>query len=186
MPPTHGTPFRRASEEGLIDNAHPIRAGTGSGIYASTKEDREPRLRLVSAMDFGDIGAAGAAERISQRVGDAPAYISAGIDVLDPEHAPGTGTPGIGRLSSREPLGTLRRLAGTNVVGADVLEVALAYDHAEVAAHVDWELISLWARRACCERCLASCGVEPGSRPRCSQARATIRHTITTERSRRG
>ncbi len=151
-PYTHGTPFRRASEESLIDKAHSIHVGTRGGIYASTDldEDREAGFQIIPAMDFEGIGVAGAAGQIRQRVQDAPVYISIDIDVLDPAHAPGTGTPEAGGLSSRELLGTLRALAGINIVGADVVEVAPAYDHAEVTAiagaHVVYELISLWAR----------------------------------------
>lgn len=150
---THGTPFRRASEEGLIDKAHSIHVGTRGGIYARTDldDDREAGFELVPAMDVEDIGVAGAAERIRQRVGDAPVYVSVDIDVLDPAHAPGTGTPEAGGLSSRELLGMLRRLAEINFVAADIVEVAPAYDHAEVtaiaAAHVVYELISLWGRQ---------------------------------------
>jgi agmatinase len=150
-PFTHGTPFRRASEEGLIDKARSIHVGTRGGIYARTDldDDREAGFQLIPAMDFEDIGVAGTADRIRQRAGGAPVYISVDIDVLDPAHAPGTGTPEAGGLSARELLGTLRRLAGLNIVGADVVEVAPSYDHAEVtaiaAAHVVYELISLWA-----------------------------------------
>src|SRR5258707_9301392 len=127
--PAHGTPFRRAPEEGLIDKAHPIRVGARSGICASTEKDREAGFQLVSAMDFEDIGAAGAGERIRQRVCDAPLHISVDIDALDPAHASGTGTPATGGLSSREPLG-LRRLGGATVAGADVFEVSPAFEPA--------------------------------------------------------
>jgi len=85
--------------------------------------------------------------RIRERVGDAPQYLSIDIDVLDPAHAPGTGTPEAGGLTSRELLGILRGLAGLRLVGADVVEVAPAYDHAEMttvaAAHVAYELLAL-------------------------------------------
>ena len=85
--------------------------------------------------------------RIRDRVGDAPLYLSIDIDVLDPAHAPGTGTPEAGGLTSRELLGILRGLAGLPVVGADVVEVSPAYDHAELtsvaAAHVGYELLAL-------------------------------------------
>ena len=83
----------------------------------------------------------------AQRVGDRPVYVSVDIDVLDPAHAPGTGTPEAGGLTSRELLGILRGLAGMPVVGADVVEVSPAYDHAEItsvaAAHVGYELLAL-------------------------------------------
>jgi agmatinase len=77
-------------------------------------------------------------------------YLSVDIDVLDPAYAPGTGTPESGGMTSRELLSVLRGLAGLNIVGADVVEVAPAYDHAEitsvVAATVAYEMISLLAR----------------------------------------
>jgi agmatinase len=76
--------------------------------------------------------------------------VSIDIDVLDPAHAPGTGTPEAGGLTSRELLNTLRGLVGLNVVGADIVEVAPAYDHAEItgiaAAHVAYELLSVLAK----------------------------------------
>ena len=95
------------------------------------------------------MGAADVAAAIRERVGDNPLYVSIDIDVLDPAHAPGTGTPEAGGLTSRELLGILRGLAGMRLVGADVVEVAPAYDHAEVttvaAAHVCYELLGLMA-----------------------------------------
>ena len=83
-------------------------------------------------------------------LGDGPVYVSIDIDVLDPAHAPGTGTPEAGGLTSRELLNTLRGLVGLNVVGADIVEVAPAYDHAEItgiaASHVAYELLAVLAR----------------------------------------
>jgi agmatinase len=100
-----------------------------------------------------DVAARGTAPVIQQvlaRIGDAPVYVSVDIDVLDPAHAPGTGTPEAGGLTSRELLALLRGLASASVVGADVVEVAPAYDHAEItaiaAAHVLYELVTLMAR----------------------------------------
>ena len=91
----------------------------------------------------------GMVERIADRVGDRPVYVSVDIDVLDPAHAPGTGTPEAGGLTSRELLATLRSFAGLNLVGADIVEVAPAYDHAQItgiaAAHVGYELLSALA-----------------------------------------
>src|SRR5919107_3003527 len=107
-PYTHGTPFRRASEEGLLD--------------------------LERSLHMGIRG---------------PVYVSVDIDVLDPAHAPGTGTPEAGGLTSRELLNTLRGLVGLDVVGADIVEVSPPYDHAELtgiaAAHVGYELLSVLA-----------------------------------------
>ena len=85
-----------------------------------------------------------------ERLGDRPVYVSVDIDVLDPAHAPGTGTPEAGGMSSRELLGVLRGLVGSNVVSADIVEVSPAYDHAEItgiaASHVAYELLSVLAR----------------------------------------
>ncbi|HYY07640.1 MAG TPA: arginase family protein, partial [Actinomycetota bacterium] len=104
----------------------------------------------ISAMDVDAAGPAATAARIQERVGNAPVYVSIDIDVLDPAFAPGTGTPEAGGMTSRELLGTLRGLAGVNLVGADIVEVAPPYDHAEVtavaASHVAYELLALFAR----------------------------------------
>jgi agmatinase len=84
---------------------------------------------------------------VRRRVADLPVYLSVDIDVLDPAFAPGTGTPEAGGLTSRELLRMLRQLTGINIVGADVVEVAPAYDHAEItcvaAATVVFDLLSL-------------------------------------------
>ncbi|HXL93069.1 MAG TPA: agmatinase [Streptosporangiaceae bacterium] len=150
-PVTHGTPFRRAAEEGLFLNQASMHIGIRGPVYAQAdlEQDAELGFRTVRAMELEDIGIAGVVRRIRERVGDAPLYISIDIDVLDPAHAPGTGTPEAGGLTSRELLGILRGLAGLNLVGADVVEVSPAYDHAELttiaAAHVCYELLALLA-----------------------------------------
>ncbi len=150
-PLTHGTPFRRAAEEGLFLAGHSIHVGVRGPLYGpgDLAEDAELGFRTVSAMDIERIGIDGAAAAIRERVGGRPVYVSIDIDVLDPAHAPGTGTPEAGGLTSREVLGILRGLAGTPVVGADVVEVAPAYDHAEMtsvaAAHICYELLALMA-----------------------------------------
>ena len=88
---------------------------------------------------------------LRQRVGDKPLYVSIDIDVLDPAHAPGTGTPEAGGLTSRELLRLIRGLADRNIVGADVVEVAPAHDYAQItafaASHVVYELVSAMARQ---------------------------------------
>jgi len=145
-PITHGTPFRRAAEEGLFLDGASLHVGIRGPVYArrDLEEDAELGFRIVPAMDLERVGVVA---RIRERVGDAPLYISIDIDVLDPAHAPGTGTPEAGGMTSRELLGILRGLAGTRLVGADVIEVAPAYDHAEMttvaAAHVAFELLAL-------------------------------------------
>ena len=98
-----------------------------------------------------DLGARGVLERIRERVQDRPVYVSVDIDVLDPAFAPGTGTPEAGGLTSRELLAILRGFADLHLVGADVVEVSPAYDHAEItgiaASHVVYEVLSALAPR---------------------------------------
>jgi agmatinase len=152
-PYTHGTPFRRASEEGLIDQRHSLHVGIRGPLYASTDLADDERLgfQVVSAREFEQQGVAEIVERMRQRLGDVPVYVSVDIDVLDPAHAPGTGTPEAGGLSSRELLALLRALPPHRLVGADIVEVAPPYDHAELtgiaAAHVAYELLTVLAMR---------------------------------------
>jgi len=150
-PLTHGTPFRRAAEEGLFSQEHSMHVGIRGPLYApgDLEEDAELGFAVVRAMDIERIGIDGVVGAIRQRAGDQPLYISIDIDVLDPAYAPGTGTPEAGGFTSREVLGILRGLAGMRLVGADVVEVAPAYDHAEMtavaAAHIGYELLGLMA-----------------------------------------
>ncbi|MFS0853699.1 agmatinase [Microbacterium sp. 179-I 3D4 NHS] len=152
-PITHGTPFRRASEEGLIDLTASCHVGTRGPLYS--KQDLEDDARLgfsiVSSEYIEEHGVEAAIERILQRIGDRPLYVSIDIDVLDPAHAPGTGTPEAGGLTSRELLRILRALRDRDIVGADVVEVSPAYDHAQMtgiaASHVVYELVTLLAAR---------------------------------------
>jgi agmatinase len=150
-PYTHGTPFRRASEEGLIDREHSIHLGIRGPLYGASDMDDTERLGFatVACTEMDDLGVGGVVDRMHARIGAAPIYVSVDIDVLDPAHAPGTGTPEAGGMTSRELLGVLRGLAGLPVVGADIVEVAPAYDHAEItgiaAAHVGYELLSVMA-----------------------------------------
>ncbi len=152
-PVTHGTPFRRASEEGLIDLTASMHVGTRGPLYGAEDLTDDSRLgfAIVTSENIEEDGVAVAIERIRDRIGDKPLYISIDIDVLDPAHAPGTGTPEAGGLTSRELLRILRALADKNIVGADVVEVAPAYDHAQLtavaASHVAYELLSAMAPR---------------------------------------
>lgn len=150
-PYTHGTPFRRASEEGLLDTDHCLHMGIRGPLYSKLDIDDDVRLgfQVFRSDDYQTRGLNAAIDRMRERLGDAPVYVSVDIDVLDPAHAPGTGTPEAGGLTSRELLNTLRGLSGLNVVGADIVEVAPVYDHAEItgiaAAHVAYELLSVMA-----------------------------------------
>jgi agmatinase len=149
---THGTPFRRAFEEGLLLRERSIHVGLRGPLYADSdlSEDAGMGFAQITTDDVATRGTAPVVQRVLTRVGDAPVYVSVDIDVLDPAHAPGTGTPEAGGLTSRELLALLRGLAPALVVGADVVEVAPAYDHAEItaiaAAHVLYELVTLMAR----------------------------------------
>jgi len=150
-PYTHGTPFRRASEEGLIDREHSVHVGTRGPLYAAADltDDEVLGFQVIACVDFDTHGVSGVIERMKRRLAERPVYVSVDIDVLDPAHAPGTGTPEAGGMSSRELLAVLRSLAGMRLVGADVVEVAPAYDHAEItgiaAAHIGYELVSAMA-----------------------------------------
>ncbi|MES1024753.1 agmatinase [Gloeocapsa sp. BRSZ] len=150
-PYTHGTPFRRAAEAGLFLDTASMHVGIRGPLYSRNdlSKDAELGFRIVHCDEFETIGISGVVERIRDRVGDRPLYLSIDIDVLDPAHAPGTGTPEIAGMTSRELLGVLRGLAGLSVISADIVEVAPAYDHAELtslaAATVTYELINLLA-----------------------------------------
>jgi agmatinase len=113
---------------------------------ADLDEDADLGFEIFSAIEFDDIGVKGAIERIAARVLDRPMYVSIGIDVLDPSNALGTGTPEAGGLTSRELRAVLRSFTDRNLVGADVVEVASAYDHAQItgiaASHAIYELLS--------------------------------------------
>jgi agmatinase len=150
---THGTPFRRAFEEGLLDTDAVSHVGTRGPLYGRGDLDDDARMGfgIVTAADVMRRGVDDVAAALAERVGDRPLYVSIDIDVLDPAHAPGTGTPEAGGLTSRELLEILRGLSAADLVGADVVEVAPPYDHAEItsvaASHVCYDLVTLLAAR---------------------------------------
>ena len=150
----HGTWMRRAIEEGLVDVAHSIEVGLRGSIYDAGRLDgpaRRARSRLPDDRGGPRDRAGCTAARIRERVGDATAFISFDIDVVDPAFAPGTGTPEPGGLSSHDALAIVRRLTGIDFVGFDVVEVIPAYDPAGqtalLAANLAYEMLSLVAVR---------------------------------------
>ncbi len=150
---THGTPFRRAHEEGLLASDRCAHVGIRGPLFARQDlvDDAAFGFTIVGAFDYLERSVASIAEELRTRVGDLPVYVSIDVDVMDPAHAPGTGTPEAGGMTSRELLATLRALQGVDLVAADIVEVAPAYDHAEItsiaAANVVYELLGLFARR---------------------------------------
>ncbi len=153
-PITHGTIFRRAFEENLLVEDHSVHVGIRGPIYgqADLTDDQGFGFRTIRASDIDTLGVGGAIDAIVERVGDLPVYLSVDIDVLDPSFAPGTGTPEAGGLSSRELLRVLRGLTSINLIGADLVEVAPPYDHAEItsiaAATVIFDMITLLSLRS--------------------------------------
>lgn len=150
-PYTHGTPFRRAVEDGILDTEAISHVGTRGPLYGKKdlEDDRRLGFGIVTSSDVMRRGVDETVDALRQRIGSRPLYVSIDIDVLDPAHAPGTGTPEAGGMTSRELLEILRGLRGLNIIGADVVEVAPAYDHADItsvaASHLAYDLVSLMA-----------------------------------------
>lgn len=148
---THGTPFRRAAEEGLFVPGHSAHVGIRGSLYdrSDLVDDKGMGFRIFSCVDIDNDGVDVTIERLREQVGDRPTYVSIDIDVLDPAFAPATGTPESAGLSSRELFRLVRGFAGATLVGADIVEVAPAYDHAEItgvaAANLAYEFLSLFA-----------------------------------------
>ncbi|MDN6152081.1 MAG: arginase family protein, partial [Yaniella sp.] len=139
------------AEEGIIDSSALCHVGTRGPLYGrkDLEDDKAFGFGIVSSADIFHKGVAEVISMLRERIGDRPLYISLDIDVLDPAHAPGTGTPEAGGMTSRELLEILRGLRGLNLVGADVVEVLPGYDHAELtgiaAAHACYDLLTLMA-----------------------------------------
>jgi agmatinase len=146
----HGSTFKRAVEEGLLDAGGSVQAGIrGSNYGASDIEDAESLgFTVLQSEELRRLGGEGYAEVVKGKVGERPVFLSFDIDFLDPAFAPGTGTPEVAGFSTAEAFAFLRALRGINLVGADVVEVAPAYDGAGqqtalAAANVAFELLAL-------------------------------------------
>ena len=147
----HGTVFRRAVEEGLLDASRSIQVGMRGPLYEpeDLKASRGLGFELVTTDEVREAGIPEVISRIRGRVGDAKTYLSFDVDFCDPAYAPGTGTPEVGGFTSREAQEFLRGLAGLRVVGGDVVEVYPAYDPAEITsflgANAAYEILTLVA-----------------------------------------
>lgn len=152
-PYTHGTPFRRAAEEGLFLDESSLHVGIRGPLYSreDLKEDEALGFKVIHCEEFQTESIEKIVQRIRERVGKHSLYLSIDVDVLDPAYAPGTGTPEIAGLTSRELVMVLRGLKGLNLVSGDIVETAPAYDHAEITAlaatTLAYELINLFACR---------------------------------------
>lgn len=152
QPFAHGSVFWHAITEGLVAPKRMIQVGIRAPAWPEMYEwTRGQGVTIVPAQDVHESTPAAIAAQIRAVVGDGPAYLSFDIDGLDPAFAPGTGTPEIGGLASWQAQGMLRRLGGIDFRGADVVEVAPAYDVAEItalaAATMGWEYLCLMAAR---------------------------------------
>ena len=148
----HGTPFKRAVEEGLLEPNASLQAGMRGSLYAASDLDdaRSLGFTVVPSEELRALGPDGYARAVRERVGDRPFFLSFDIDFLDPAFAPGTGTPEVAGFSTAEAVGFLRALRGLELVGADVVEVAPPYDGpgqptALAAANVALDLLALYA-----------------------------------------
>ena len=152
QPYFHGTTFKRAAEEGLLDTAASVQAGMRGSLYCAEdlQAARDLGFTVLTTDELRDLGAAAYGELVRAKVGDRPVFLSFDIDFLDPAFAPGTGTPEVGGFSTAEALAFLRALRGITLAGCDVVEVAPSYDGpgnvtALAGANVLYDLLALRA-----------------------------------------
>ncbi|MGK4008299.1 agmatinase [Sorangium sp. So ce1036] len=151
-PYSHGTPFRRAIEEGIIDPSRYVQVGLrGPTLEAGDWQwARERGVRAITMDDVAEIGLP-AVIRATREPLRGPIYVTLDVDAADPAFAPGTGTPEVGGFTSHELLRLVRALRGVEIVGADLVEVSPPYDHGDItallAANLAFELLSLMAVR---------------------------------------
>ena len=149
----HGTPFRRALEENLMDASHSIQVGMRGSLYDPDehKMAAELGMKLIPAHKVREMGLKTLVKTILERVGDKPCFLTFDIDFVDPAYAPGTGTPEVGGFTSLEALELVRNIKDLNFVGFDLVEVLPAYDHGEItaylAANIVFEYLSIMAMK---------------------------------------
>jgi guanidinopropionase len=148
---THGTPFRRAIEEGLLDPKRTIQIGIRGALYSDAEDTwgQEQGIRVIDIDEFHAMGLETVMAEARRVVGDGQTYVSFDVDALDPVYAPGTGTPEIGGLTTLEAQRMVRMLQGLNLVGGDVVEVSPPFDPsgntALVAATMMFEILCVLA-----------------------------------------
>lgn len=133
---THGTPFKRAYDDGLL-NSNKFHVGLRGGTYSEKdlENDKNLGFKIYPCDAIDDMGIPTIIKQMRDQIGDSKVYISVDIDCIDPAFAPGTGTPEVGGFTSREFLRMIRSLKGLNIVGADIVEVSPSYDNqAEITA----------------------------------------------------
>jgi guanidinopropionase len=149
---THGTPFRRAVEEGLLDPARVCMIGIRGTAYDSEDRDfaRSVGIRVIPIEEFHARGTADVMAEARAIAGAGPTYVSYDIDFIDPAYAPGTGTPEVGGPTSWQALEVVRMLEGVQIVGADLVEVSPPFDPSGGTAYlgvsVMFELLCMIAR----------------------------------------
>ena len=150
---THGTPFRRAIEEGLLDPKRTVQIGIRGSLYDPEDNEwaRQQGVRIITIEEYFDLGVDKVIAEARRVVGNGPTYVSFDVDGLDPVFAPGTGTPEVGGYSTHEAQRMLRGLRGLDLVGGDVVEVSPPFDQtgntALVGATMMWEILCLLAER---------------------------------------
>ncbi|MDH3762753.1 MAG: agmatinase [Gammaproteobacteria bacterium] len=148
---THGTPFRRAIEEGLLDPKRTVQIGIRGALYSDRDKDwgLEQGIRVIEIEEYNDLGVDAVIAEARRVVGDGRTYISFDVDALDPVYAPGTGTPEIGGITTYDAQKMIRGLRGLDLVGGDVVEVSPPFDMsgntALVAVTMMFEILCLLA-----------------------------------------
>jgi agmatinase len=148
----HGTTFKRAAEEGVLAANKSVQAGMRGSVYAAgdLEDARELGFTVITSDELRTLTPEQYGERVREKMGDTPVFVSFDVDFLDPAFAPGTGTPEIAGFSTAEAVAFVRALRGINLVACDVVEVSPSYDGpgqqtALAAANVMWELLALHA-----------------------------------------
>jgi guanidinopropionase len=150
---SHGTPFRRAVEEGILDPKRTIQIGIRGAANSDECWEFGPKhgIRIVYIEEFNKLGVGKVIAEVRRVVGEGPTYVSFDVDSIDPSFAPGTGTPEIGGLTTIAAQGLIRGLRGLNLVGADVVEVSPPFDSSGntslIAATIMYEILCILAEK---------------------------------------